>query len=123
MRWLLALVVAGALAIGVVELADRTQTRPEVVDPNSRAQVALAVQTHGYLGATDDAARTLWEVCRPQLGWSTQVVEPPRVEGGELQVVVNPAPGSHASKRLRGCIEDTTLDRVKAHLIAITPQP
>ena len=113
--------IAVGLALAVDELGDRTQTRPEVVDPASRAEVPLAVRTHGYLGATDDAARTLWEVCRPQLGWRTQVVEAARVEAGQLSVVVNPAPGRHATLRLRGCIEDATLDRVNGRLVAITP--
>jgi len=121
MRWLLAVVVAAVLVLGVDELGDRTQTRPEVVDPASRAEVTLAVRTHGYLGATDDAARTLWEVCRPQLGWRTQVVEQAQVVDGQLSVVVNPAPGRHATRRLRGCVEDVTLDRVKGRLAAGTP--
>ena len=121
MRWLVMVVIAGAAALGVKELGDRTQTRPEVVDPASRAEVTFSVRTHGYLGPTDDAARTLWEVCRPQLGWRTQVVEAPQVEAGQLSVVVNPAPGRHATLRLRGCIEDATLDRVNGRLVAITP--
>ena len=121
MRWLLAVIVAGLLALGVGELADRTQTRPELIDPASQAEVTLAVETRGYLGATDDAARTLWEVCRPQLGWRTRVLEPVRVDGGHLRAVVSPEPGRHGTRRLRGCIEDATLDRVTGRLVAITP--
>lgn len=119
MRALLILLVAAVLAIGVDQLGDLTQTRPEVIDPDSRAQVTLSVEVHGYLGPTEDAARALWAVCQPQLGSRTRVVGPAEVSGVQLSVVVSPAPGPTSTKRLRGCLDDATLDRVRGDLDSI----
>lgn len=122
MRRLLALVALAAAAwFGVGALADLTQTRPEAIDPASRAAVDIDVAVHGFLGPIDDAARSLWAVCMPQLGGATQLVEAVSVSDGRLTAVVAPAPGDHARMRLRGCLNDVTLDRVKGHLVAVTP--
>ncbi len=122
MRTLLALVFMVAIgAAAVDELADHTQTRPEAVDPTSRADITVDVNVHGYRGPFEDAARSLWAVCGPQLGSQTEVIGEPVVADGELRVTVSPAPAHHARTRLRGCLDDVTLDRVKGHLVAVTP--
>jgi len=124
MRRLLALLLVAALTyVGIDVLADLTQTRPETIDPNSRAEVTIGVEIHGYLGPFEDAAQSLWAVCLPQLGWRTQVVEAPVIVDGHLTAVVSPAPGAHSEKRLRGCLNDVTLDRVKGHLVSVTQLP
>jgi hypothetical protein len=119
MRLVLILLGALGLAVGVGELADLTQTRPEAIDPGSRAEVTISVETHGYLGPSEDAARALWAVCMPQLGSATRAVSLAQVSGGELSVTVSPAPGRHSTKRLRGCLDDATIDRVRGDLVAI----
>jgi hypothetical protein len=118
-RPLLILLIAAVLAVGVDQLGDLTQTRPEAIDPDSRAQVTLSVEIHGYLGPTEDAARALWAVCQPQLGSRTRVLSPAQVSGAQLSVIVSPAPGPTSTKRLRGCLDDATIDRVRGDLDSV----
>jgi hypothetical protein len=108
-----------ALAVGINQLGDWTQTRPEAVDPGSRARVTLSVEVQGYLGPPEDAARALWAVCETQLGSRTRIVSPAQVTGSELSVVVSPAPGPTSTKRLRGCLDDATIDRVRGDLDSV----
>jgi len=119
MRPLLILLFAAVLALGVDQLGDLTQTRPEAIDPDSRAQVTLSVEVQGYIGPAEDAARALWAVCQPQLGSRTRVMSPAQVSGVQLSVVVSPAPGPTSTRRLRGCLDDATIDRVRGDLDSV----
>ena len=119
MRFPLILLGIFAVALGIGQLGDWTQTRPEAVDLDSQAQITLSVEVQGYMGPPEDAARALWAVCQPQLGSRTRVMSPAQVSGVQLSVVVNPAPGPTSTKRLRGCLDDATIDRVRGDLEAI----
>jgi hypothetical protein len=117
---LLAVVVAVALAAGlVIALAELTQNRPDIVEENSASRIRYRVETRGY----DEklAAIGLWAACQ-------QVVDsrvPDRMPSAEsddatFTVTVRPALGEHAQRRLIGCMEDGTIDRVRGDVVSIT---
>jgi hypothetical protein len=108
--------VVGALA--VVELADHTQDRP---DPPMRATAStliLQAETNGEVPPGALATR-LWEYCRgstrPYLERGGLVP----LEGARYALVVQPALGEHALRRLRGCLEDAVVDHGRFSVLSV----
>jgi hypothetical protein len=103
---------------GVFGLAEVTQNRPDAVRPGSHTVVAFDVGTRHYRGGDDGAAQALWSVCVATVpGETTTLVTD---ADGRFRVTVTPAIGEHGRKRLAGCLEDGTLDRVSGHVRSIT---
>ncbi|GAA2441513.1 hypothetical protein GCM10010191_67180 [Actinomadura vinacea] len=105
-----AVVVLLVAAVAVVELAERTQDRS---DPPMRAVASTLIikaETNGRSGAVDPLATRLWEYCRgstrPYLPRGGLVP----LDGARFALVVQPALGEHALRRLRGCLEDAVVD-------------
>ena len=115
---LVLLVVASVL--GIDALADATQNRGDAVDRNSRVTIVFDVATRHYAQDEDTAARALWSVCAATTG--NRVVEDlaPVEEG--WAVTLQPALGHHGQKRMVGCLEDTTIDRVIGHVVRLEIQ-
>jgi hypothetical protein len=111
------LLVVGAVSVG--ELGDLTQTRPDHVDPQSRSEIVLEVDTRNYHQPADDAARNLWAACSGTTG--RRLVEPGLVPVGDDEVRFSLAPGlgPHARQRLVGCLEDATIDRVRGDVESV----
>lgn len=103
---------AAAAAVGIDAMADATQTRP---DPRvaGTTSVVLAVDP-GSARSPLVAASALWGACTTQLGGGFQLVGMNAVGGGEVQFLVQPEVGKYAERRLRGCINDATTDRIRA---------
>lgn len=107
------LLVAGIL--GVDALGDLTQSRPDRVAPGSRSEIVLEIDTRDYRQPVDDAAANLWGACsgivRHQIDEEAGFVP---VEDGfeEVRFWVEPGLGPNAERKLVGCLEDATLDRV-----------
>lgn len=109
---LVAVAAAGAATVGIDAMADATQTRP---DPRvaGTTSVVLAVDP-GSARSPLVAASALWGACTTQLGGGFQLVGMNAVGGGEVQFLVQPEVGKYAERRLRGCINDATTDRIRA---------
>jgi hypothetical protein len=110
-----------ALVFGIGELADLTQNRPDPVVEGSSTVIAFDVGTRDYAGTDMEAAQALWAVCAATVGGTNSAVEP-SAQG--FSVSVSPAIGTNGRKRLQGCLEDGTLDRVRGHIrsvVATTP--
>lgn len=109
---LVAIAAAGAAALGIDAMADATQTRP---DPRvaGTTSVVLAVDP-GSARSPLVAASALWGACTTQLGGGFELVGMSAVGGGEVQFLVRPEVGKYAERRLRGCINDATTDRIRA---------
>jgi hypothetical protein len=107
-------------AVSVEELGDLTQTRSDHVDPQSRSEIVLQVDTRDYHQSTDDAARNLWAACA---GTTTRrlVADPGFVPVSDDAVRFSVAPGlgEHARRRLVGCLQDTTIDRIKGSVESV----
>ena len=125
-RVLLIALAAGALFGGIDFLADLTQDRPDRVPPGSRSEIVLTVKSHDRTGSDLLAAEGLWGACRGNV-WQ-RLVEPgvEQVADGRFRLTTEPAVGEHSWRRLQGCLEDTTLDRVKARVVSkrdVLPAP
>ncbi|HVL06927.1 MAG TPA: hypothetical protein VM388_13140 [Acidimicrobiales bacterium] len=116
-RALAVVVLVAALAIGVDVLADLTQDRPDRVLPGTRSEIVLDLKSRDRGGSALLSAQGLWGACQGTV--RHRLAEPGVVElsEGRFRLVTEPALGEHSWRRLQGCLEDTTLDKVKAHVV------
>ena len=117
-RALVLLVAALALALGVDGLADLTQDRPDRTQAGTRSEIVLALQSRDRGGSALLSAQGLWGACQGTV--RHRLAEPGVIEiaEGRFRLVTEPALGEHSWRRLQGCLEDTTLDKVKAHVVS-----
>ena len=113
-----------ATVVAVMGLAEATQDRRDGPNPGTRSEVVLDVETRDGF-ERDVAAQGLWATCQ-------QTVENKRLESfealgdGRFSIIVEPAIGENAERRLVGCLEDFTIDRVLGNVIEIRdlePEP
>ncbi len=109
----------GALVVG---LADLTETREEKANDSAATSVLVRVDLRGSGGLVSDerrslAARQVWEQCRDSTSVPLDRATLGDLGDGVFAGVVRPALTDHDRLRLRGCLEDTTLDR--AHLTVV----
>jgi hypothetical protein len=101
-------------ALGIDELADATQTRPDRV--RSGVHTIVELDLHGELAEATPAraAAALWHSCVGTL--QRDVPEPVVTDLGRARVrLALPFDlGAHAARRLHGCLEDAGVDRVQA---------
>ena len=117
-RALVLVVAAASLALGIDALADLTQDRPDRVIPGSRSEIVLDVASRDRGGSALLSAQGLWGACQGTV--HHRLADPGVVElsDGRFQLHTEPALGEHSWRRLQGCLEDTTLDRVKASVVS-----
>lgn len=113
----------GTLALGVMTvvavmgLAEATQDRSDRPARGSRSEVVLEVDTRDVYDR-DVAAHGLWGTCQ-------QTIDHKRLESfeslgdGRYSIIVEPAIGEHDYRRLVGCLEDFTIDRVLGNVVEI----
>jgi hypothetical protein len=121
MKALAVLVVAVLGTLGIIGLAELTQNRPDPVEPGSATVVNFDVDTRDYQRGDGAAAQALWAVCSATVGGEVSGVSAPArdtVDDG-YTVRISPAVGENGRKRLLGCLEDATLDRVMGHVRSI----
>jgi hypothetical protein len=118
-RLLLVLVLAVAAAITIAELADLTQSRPDKVDAAAVTEIVLDVDQDRFGTGEDGAADALWAVCAAQTRSRADDDGLQRVEDGRYRVVLSPAVGHHDERKLVGCLEDLTVDRVRGNVQSI----
>ncbi|HEX6419163.1 MAG TPA: hypothetical protein VFZ77_11740 [Acidimicrobiales bacterium] len=109
-------VLAAGSVLGIDALADLTQNRPDAVVAGTTTVVRFDVGTRRYQGSDLDAARALWATCAATVGGEKSG---PTESAGSYEVTISPAIGENGRKRLLGCMEDATLDRVQGHVQAI----
>jgi hypothetical protein len=117
-KFLVALALAAATLVGVVGLAELTQTRPDERRAGTATVVTFDVATRRYRGGEETAARALWSVCAATVPGETSSLV--TMTGGGFSVTVTPEIGEHGRQRLTGCLEDGTLDRVIGHVTAMS---
>lgn len=111
-------VVLAATAAGLDVLADMTQNRPDHIRPGSHSQIVVEVRHRSTGPAQLRTAQGLWGACQ---GTVSQQLTEPGVVGvgdGRFLMTVSPAVGEHSWRRLQGCLEDMTVDRVKGHVVS-----
>ena len=117
-RALFGLVAVVAVYAGIDVLADLTQDRPDRVLPGSRSEIVLEVKSRDRTGSALLSAQGLWGACQGNV-WQ-RLAEPGVVQVGDgrFQLTIEPEVGEHSWRRLQGCLEDATLDRVKGHVVS-----
>ena len=118
MKAVTVLVLAVVAVIGISSLADLTQNRPDPVVDGSSTVLTFDVGTRDYNGTDMEAAQALWAVCAASV--SGQTTGPTELANGHFSVSISPAIGTNGGKRLRGCLQDGTLDRVQGHVRSVS---
>jgi hypothetical protein len=109
-RWTIGLFLL-ALAV-IYPLGELTQNRPDAVPPGSTTVIEYHVITRGY--DPELAAIGLWATCQQTVEHVRSHHPPEQIGDGSYSVVVAPGLGEHDQRRLEGCLEDATIDRVSA---------
>lgn len=109
-----ALVVLAAVA--VVALAEATQNRPDSVDPASASTVVFKVEGREFMGRAEPGA-TLWAACQGSI--ESEALSLGQVDDDTYRVDVQPALGENAERRLVGCLQDATVDRLAGQVVSI----
>lgn len=117
-RSLILLATLIAVSVGVDMLGDLTQDRADHVSPDSRSEIILEVKSRDRTGSALMSTRGLWGACQGTV--RHRLLEPGVVElgNGRFRAVTEPALGEHSWRRLQGCLEDVTLERVKGHVVS-----
>jgi hypothetical protein len=118
---LIVLLVAVLAAAVVDAVRDRTQNRADAAVAGTRSVVSFDVDTYDAKQPIDEAARALWHLCNQTI--ENRVVELRIGEGGSGVATVEPALGPHQRKRLTGCMQDATIDRVRGDVESIVDSP
>ncbi|HEX6568840.1 MAG TPA: hypothetical protein VF015_06735 [Acidimicrobiales bacterium] len=118
MKAIVGVMLALAAVFGVDSLADLTQNRPDPVVEGTSTLVEFDVGTRRYNGTDVEAANALWAVCAATV--SGDATMPTADATGTFSVSISPAIGTNGRKRLVGCLEDGTLDRVQGHVQAVS---
>jgi hypothetical protein len=127
MKAIATLAAAGLATVGAFGLADVTQNRPDPVDAGTVTAVTFDVDTRDYQRGDGAAAQALWALCSATVGGEVTGPAAPdaTADGGHdggYTVTISPAIGENGRKRLVGCLEDATLDRVMGSVESITTQ-
>lgn len=105
---------------GIDVLGDLTQNRPDAKPAASTGLVTLDIDRNGFTRPRLEAARSLWAACSGTLSNAHSATSFEPLRGGHVLLVIEPAPGFNAQKRLRGCLDDATLDNVRARVLDIS---
>jgi len=114
---ILVIVVVGLL-VGVHLLEEATEYHGGA-GAAAATTVVFTVEGKRFTHGADLAATTLWETCVGTLTWS-DASAPVRQDDGSYRAVLRPSLPADTRRRLRGCIEDLTLDRIKGSVTQIS---
>ncbi len=109
--------VAVALGLGVKLMADATMNKPDEAVTGSTSVVEFEVSIHDFQRGKPAAANALWAVCSATVPGDVSPL--PEQIGDHWQVTIEPALGEHGEKRLLGCLEDLTIDRVVGTVVDV----
>jgi hypothetical protein len=116
-------VTALLLLVGLDELSDLTQTRADPVDETRASVVVFAIETQSYDGTEAEAAAAQWGVCAGTVGGEVNDQRIEQISGERFRVIVTPAIGPRGEQRLRGCLDDAAVDRVRSSFVSIAEVP
>jgi hypothetical protein len=111
------LVVLGAVAFDA--LGDAFETRSDVRRPGSRSEIVLLVETKRYRAGAATAALALWATCSSTVSNELAGGAPDDLGGGRFRLTLTPELGEHGRDRVVGCLEDLTVDRVRADVVSV----
>jgi hypothetical protein len=118
-----AAVVAGLLLYGAIDvISDATQTRPDRDTSGMTTDLVLSVSHREAGRSALETTEALWAACQSTLrrSLSSRLVA---LGSGQVRLEVTPGLGEHASRRVVGCLEDATFERVQADVVSSTTRP
>ena len=113
--------------VGVLALREATLSTHQPIDPDSQVEVVFDAEArHREEGQTvDELAEALVVACRLEVSSDlVGEVEPyddPDGDGDRYRAVLQPAFDDTNERQFRGCMEDFTLDQLRAHVLRIEP--
>lgn len=116
-RALALIVVLGATIVGLLLLSDATKYRG-VRHEGGETRVVFTVDTKRYDHGDAQAARVLWSACVGSVGWDDSTGPHPAANN-RFVATVRPGLGEDSRRRLRGCLEDATVERVQGDVVAM----
>ncbi len=117
------LAVAAVIVVSVDVLGDLTQDRPDAMPAGTRSDIVVELRERSVHSTELEAAESLWAICQGTV--HNRVVEPGLVPlgDGRFLAAVDPAVGKHSWRRLKGCLEDMTVDQVIAKVVSKSDVP
>jgi hypothetical protein len=115
--------------VGVLALREATLSTHQPVDPDSQVEVVFDAEArHREEGQTlDELAEALVIACRLEVSsdivGEVEAVVDPDHDGDRFRAVLQPAFDETNERQFRGCMEDFTLDQLRAHVLRIEPLP
>lgn len=109
-------ILATVAVVAVVALAGATQSRPDTVTERTATDLTLEIFGESHTNPTGTAVR-LWEACS---GTVPGAVDAHSFRGSgntAVHIELRPAVGPNAERRLRGCLQDVTLDKIQASVV------
>jgi hypothetical protein len=114
-----ALTMAAVLSFGAIDLlADATQTRAESAAAGGITRVDVSIDQRRGARPAVDAAKALVIACRGTLPARAEVVRVVASADDNVEIEVTPRLSQARRRRFFGCLEDATLDLVRARVIA-----
>jgi hypothetical protein len=121
----LAIIAALLVVASVVidELADATQTRPDQRHTDRRTEVVIDLEGQHYRQHLATGATALFGACSATV--SGALVDPGIVDegNGRFSFSLAPSLGHHGKERLLGCLQDLTVERLRADVVSVTDRP
>jgi hypothetical protein len=121
MRLLVAAVVlVGGGLWAASALGDLTQARGDRVVDGSYSEVVLQVSSRGYKHDLDHGVHHLLAACAGTT--FMRVVDDPgvvEIAPGTYRFTVEPALGTYNQRRLVGCLQDLTIDRLLGDVVSV----
>jgi hypothetical protein len=102
----------------VVALAGATQSRPDTIRDGTATELKLNVFSNSRIDPTGAAVR-LWEACS---GTVPRAVSARSFQGSDetaVKIELRPGIGPNSERKLRGCLEDATLDKIQAAVVDV----
>jgi hypothetical protein len=118
------LVLTFVLSIGaVVLLRELTQTRPDEVAAVGTTSVVLDIDQRRQLRPLPTVAEDLFGSCRSRLPGDVELTAITQVDDERVTIEFDRSLGRTGRARIVGCLEDHTLDRVRADVLSIQSTP
>ncbi|MDQ3941356.1 MAG: hypothetical protein M3238_08405 [Actinomycetota bacterium] len=118
---LLALTVAVLLGtVGIDVLGDATQTRPDRLIAGTTSEIVVDVEIRGNARLSRIAMDSLWGACAVTVPNDLTQRGIVRLGASSFQLNLHPAVGKYGERRLRGCLEDVTVDNIRADVVSFS---
>ncbi len=121
LRPVAAAVAVVILGVGVVALRDATLSTHQAVAPDSSIELIFRIASHGgEQGQTlDEIAEALVITCRLEVNSDPGPID--QLDRQRFRVILRPSMDATDRRQFRGCIEDWTIDHVRADVERLAP--